>query len=87
MDDEEAPAERPLQGRTIGVTADRRWEEQQRLFTARGADVVHGPTMVTVDLTADVALRAATDALVAAPPDYLVATTGLGMRMWLEAER
>jgi uroporphyrinogen-III synthase len=77
--------ERPLRGRAVGVTADRRWEEQQRLFTARGAEVVHGPTMRTVDLTADVALRAATDALVAAPPDYLVATTGMGMRMWLEA--
>lgn len=25
------------------------------------------------------------DALVADPPDYLVVTTGLGMRMWLEA--
>lgn len=75
----------PLAGRAIGVTADRRWEEQARLFGARGAEVVHGPTMVTVDLTADAALRTATDALVAAPPDYLVATTGLGMRMWLEA--
>lgn len=75
----------PLRGRTIGVTADRRWEEQQRLFGARGAAVVHGPTMVTVDLTTDAPLRAATDALLAAPPDYLVATTGVGMRMWLEA--
>ena len=80
-----ADGDAPLRGRTIGVTADRRWEEQQRLFGARGADVVHGPTMVTVDLTTDARLRAATDALVSAPPDYLVATTGLGMRMWLEA--
>lgn len=79
-----APAP-PLLGRTIGITADRRWEEQARLFGARGAEVVHGPTMVTVDLTADAALRSATDALLASPPDYLVATTGLGMRMWLEA--
>lgn len=75
----------PLAGRAIGVTADRRWEQQAKLFGARGAEVVHGPTMVTVDLTTDVALRHATDALVAAPPDYLIATTGLGMRMWLEA--
>lgn len=75
----------PLAGRVIGVTADRRWEEQKKLFGARGAEVVHGPTMITVDLTADAALRRATEALVAAPPDYLVATTGLGMRMWLEA--
>ena len=75
----------PLAGRVIGVTADRRWEEQARLFGARGATVLHGPTMTTVDLTADAALRQATEALVADPPDYLVATTGLGMRMWLEA--
>lgn len=75
----------PLAGRTIGVTADRRWEEQARLFGARGADVVHGPTMVTVDLTGDGALREATDALVTSPPDYLVVTTGLGLKMWLEA--
>jgi uroporphyrinogen-III synthase len=75
----------PLAGRAIGVTADRRWEEQERLFAARGAVVVHGPTMTTVDLTQDAALRRATEALVASPPDYLVATTGLGMRMWLEA--
>ena len=75
----------PLAGRVVGVTADRRWEEQAKLFGARGAEVVHGPTMVTVDLTSDTALREATDALVARPPDYLVATTGLGMRMWLEA--
>lgn len=77
--------DRPLHGRTIGVTADRRWQEQDKLFTARGAEVVHGPTMTTVDLTTDAALRAATDELVATPPDYLVATTGVGMRMWLEA--
>jgi uroporphyrinogen-III synthase len=82
----DAPApETPLHGRTVGITADRRWEEQARLFTARGAEVVHGPTMVTVDLSTDDALRRATDELVASPPDYLVATTGLGMRMWLEA--
>ena len=79
------PRDLPLTGRVIGVTADRRWEEQAKLFGARGARVVHGPTMVTVDLTTDTALRDATAALVADPPDYLVATTGLGMRMWLEA--
>ena len=80
-----ADPDRPLAGRAVGVTADRRWEEQAKLFGVRGAQVVHGPTMVTVDLTTDVALREATAALVANPPDYLVATTGLGMRMWLEA--
>jgi uroporphyrinogen-III synthase len=81
----QAPPERPLLGRRIGVTADRRWEEQANLLRKRGAEVVHGPTMRTVDLTGDARLRAVTDDLVAAPPDVLVATTGLGMRRWLEA--
>ncbi|HUF32600.1 MAG TPA: uroporphyrinogen-III synthase [Acidimicrobiales bacterium] len=75
----------PLRGRRIGITADRRWQEQADLFRKRGAEVVHGPTMRTVDLTADDALRRATAALAADPPAVLVATTGFGMRRWLEA--
>lgn len=74
-----------LTGRRIGITADRRWEEQARLFEARRAEIVHGPTMKTVDLTGSPDLRAATDALLADPPEVLVATTGMGMRMWLAA--
>lgn len=69
----------------VGITADRRWEEQARLFGDRGIEVVHGPTMRTVDLTGDEALRAVTSSLAAAPPDYLIVTTGMGMRTWLEA--
>ena len=75
----------PLAGRTIGITADRRWQEQADLFAARGAAVLHGPTMRTVDLSADVTLRTITERLIDSPPAYVVATTGMGMRMWLEA--
>jgi uroporphyrinogen-III synthase len=75
----------PLTGRTIGVTADRRWREQADLFEARGATVMHGPTMRTVDLSADEALRDATQRVIDRPPDYVVATTGMGMQLWLEA--
>ena len=75
----------PLGGRSIGITADRRWKEQAELFRKRGADVVHGPTLRTIDLSGDEALRQATLDLVERPPDYLVVTTGMGMRMWLEA--
>jgi uroporphyrinogen-III synthase len=39
----------------------------------------------TVDLSHDEALRTATLDLVEHPPDFLVATTGMGMTMWLEA--
>jgi len=69
----------------VGVTADRRWEEQARMFRDRGAEVLHGPTLRTVDLSADLSLRDATAELVRRPPDYLVVTTGMGMRKWLEA--
>ncbi len=69
----------------VGVTADRRWEEQARLLADRGAEVVHGPTLRTIDLSQDEVLRQATADLAERPPDYLVVTTGMGMRRWLEA--
>ena len=75
----------PLAGRCIGITADRRWAEQADLFRRRGAEVLHGATMATVDLSGEEALRRATAALVDDPPDHLVVTTGMGLRLWLEA--
>jgi len=69
----------------VGITADRRWEEQARMFADRGVDVDHAPTMRTIDLTADEALRAITSELAVDPPDYLIVSTGMGMRRWLEA--
>lgn len=74
-----------LAGVTVGITADRRWDEQAALFERRGATVVHAPTMRTLPLGSDAPLRAATDALVAHPPDVLLANTGLGMRSWFDA--
>ena len=40
----------PLAGYTIGVTADRRAEEQAQLLERRGARVLHGPTIRTLPL-------------------------------------
>jgi uroporphyrinogen-III synthase len=74
-----------LAGFTIGITADRRWSEQAQLFEKRGAEVLHGATLRTIDLSDHEELRRATLELVERPPDYLVVTTGMGMRMWLEA--
>ncbi len=74
-----------LAGRRIGLTADRKAAEQAELFRRRGAEVLHGPTMATVDLSGEDALRQATSALVDDPPDHLVVTTGMGLRLWLEA--
>lgn len=80
-----AASELPLAGRTIGITADRRWSEQAELFRRRGAEVIHGPTMATIDLSREERLREVTLELVERPPDYLVVTTGMGLRRWMEA--
>lgn len=76
---------RALEGFVVGVTADRRWAEQAELLQRRGAAVLHGPTIRTEYLASDEVLRAATHAVIARRPDYLVATTGIGVRAWLEA--
>ena len=78
---------RPLEGFSIGITADRRWEEQAQLLERRGATTVHAPTISTLHLAQEDDLRRATLALVDAPPQYLVATTGIGMRTWFDAAR
>lgn len=74
----------PLDGFVIGITADRRSEEQAELLSRRGASVLHGPTMTTLYLASDDDLRKATETLLDRPPDYLVVTTGIGIRAWLE---
>jgi uroporphyrinogen-III synthase len=74
-----------LQGFVVGVTADRRWTEQAELLQRRGASVLIGPSIKTEYLAGDEALQAATHAVLARRPDYLVATTGIGVRAWFEA--
>ena len=74
-----------LRGFTIGITADRRWEEQGSLFERRGASVIHGPAIRTRPLGSEARLRAATEAVISRPPDALVANTGIGMRSWFGA--
>src|SRR5262245_58626847 len=76
---------RPLEGFTIGVTADRRRDEQAELLTRRGASVVFGPSISTLYLASDDDLGAATRQVVESPPDFLVASTGIGLRAWAEA--
>ncbi|MDT0447657.1 uroporphyrinogen-III synthase [Streptomyces hesseae] len=75
----------PLTGFTIGVTADRRREELVALLVRRGARVVEAPALRIMPLGDDVALRRATERCLAAPPDYVVATTGVGWRGWMSA--
>jgi uroporphyrinogen-III synthase len=74
-----------LAGFTIGITADRRWSEQAMLLERRGARVVHGPTIRTLPLGDQSQLERATREVIAAPPDVVVLTTGLGARGWFAA--
>jgi uroporphyrinogen-III synthase len=76
---------KPLAGFTIGVTADRRSDEQMSLLEGRGADCLHGPTVRTHPLRPEGEIEAATRQLLADPPTFVVMTTGIGVRGWLEA--
>lgn len=78
-------SESPLQGLTIGITAERRSAQQAELFVKRGAQVRHGPTLRVFSLDEDQVLRARTVEVIAHPPDFLLASTGFGMRTWLAA--
>ncbi len=83
-DVEQATAGGPLTGWRIGVTAERRADQQAEVLRKRGAEVVHGCTMRTLDLSDDNRLLAVSRALIAEPPDATVLQTGMGLTMWLE---
>jgi uroporphyrinogen-III synthase len=74
---------RVLEGLTIGITADRRAAEQTLMLEQRGARVLHGPALETSIVDAQDGIRAATESLLASPPDVVVANTAVGIRTWL----
>jgi len=74
-----------LEGFVIGLTADRRSEEQISLLEGRGAKCLHGPTMRTHPLGSQDEIAAATQELISSPPTALVVQTGIGIRAWFEA--
>lgn len=74
-----------LDGFTVGITADRRWEEQAELLRRRGADIIHGPVIKTLPLGPDDGLLLATESVILSPPNILIANTGIGMRSWFAA--
>jgi uroporphyrinogen-III synthase len=74
-----------LRGFTIGITGDRRAQEQAEMLARRGARVVHGPTMSTTMLGDLDATIAATEAVIAGCADIVVLTTGIGVRSWFAA--
>lgn len=75
----------PLAGLRVGITADRRAEEQTELLRRHGAQVSLGPVMRTLPLGDDRPLREATERLLADPPTVMLVTTGIGLRSWLGA--
>jgi uroporphyrinogen-III synthase len=77
---------RPLAGYRVGVTAARKVDEQRGLLERRGATVEWAPALSVDPNRIDVEeLRAATAEVVERPVDTFVATTGIGMRAWLDA--
>jgi uroporphyrinogen-III synthase len=74
-----------LAGYTVAVTADRRRDELAAMLERRGARVVLAPALRIMPLADDTALREATRAILARPPEVVIANTGIGMRGWLEA--
>jgi uroporphyrinogen-III synthase len=79
------PGIRPLTGFTVAVTADRSRDELTALLQQRGARVVAAPALRVVPLADHTELRRATLACIARPLDAAVATTGIGLRGWLDA--
>jgi uroporphyrinogen-III synthase len=75
----------PLAGFTIGVTAARRRAELGAALERRGGTVAYGPAIRIVPLADDAQLLDATKRCLAAPLDYVVATTGIGFRGWMDA--
>lgn len=74
-----------LAGYTVGVTADRRRDELAALLERRGARVVLAPALRIMPLADDTELLRATRTLLEQPPDVVIASTGIGIRGWLEA--
>jgi uroporphyrinogen-III synthase len=75
----------PLTGFRVAVTSARRAEELSALLRKRGATVTSAAAIEMVPLPDDDDLRANTEALIAAAPDIVIATTGIGFRGWVAA--
>lgn len=73
-----------LTGFVVGVTADRRSEEQIALLEGRGARCIHGPTIRTHPVGSQDEMVEVTRALIENPPDAVVVQTGIGIRAWAE---
>ncbi|OBK12397.1 uroporphyrinogen-III synthase [Mycobacterium asiaticum] len=79
------PQSAPLAGYRIAVTSARRAEELIALLRRHGAEIFSAPAISMIALPDDDELHTNTEALIADPPDILVAHTGIGFRGWLAA--
>lgn len=75
----------PLTGFRVAVTSARRADELSTLLRRRGATVTSAAAIEMVPLPDDDELHVNTEALIATPPDVVVATTGIGLRGWIAA--
>ncbi|MGH3639363.1 MAG: uroporphyrinogen-III synthase [Mycobacterium sp.] len=75
----------PLTGFRVAVTSARRAEELSTLLIRRGATVTSAAAIAMVPLPDDEELHDHTEALIASPPDVVIATTGIGFRGWTAA--
>lgn len=71
----------------VWVTAARKGAELASLMQRRGARVTWAPTLSGDRPAPDPVLRHETDAVLAAAPSWVVASTGVGVRGWLEGAR
>ena len=78
--------EQVLAGARVLVTAQRRSVELAEALQRRGAAVDCVPTLGAVSASDD-DLLARTRQLIAAPPDIVIVTTGVGLRGWIESAR
>jgi uroporphyrinogen-III synthase len=79
------PDSPPLTGYRVAVTSARRAEELCAMLRRQGAEVCSAPAINMIALPDDNELHSNTKALIAEPPDILVAHTGIGFRGWVAA--
>ncbi|MEP7765324.1 uroporphyrinogen-III synthase [Sanguibacter sp. 25GB23B1] len=80
-----APVGQPMAGCAVLITADRRSGELGAALSRRGAVPHFAPALSMVPNHDDAQLVADTRAVIANPPDVVVATTGIGFRGWMDA--
>jgi uroporphyrinogen-III synthase len=74
-----------MSGFVVGVTADRRADEQIAMLRRRGAEILHGRVIHTHPVGVDGPMSEALHQLVEQPPELTVLSTGIGVRGIVEA--